>query len=620
MPLTYRAAIRASIVLLLLASCAAPTTRTPTTRRPVEAPPTAAAVAVKPPGLLQKPTTASVVVKGLVKIDPSYLLSNNGGSLISNNSGAVLAVGDTRLGSGNLVSNNGDGVIANNAGNIVASGNGGVMARRQVLAAPEGGTALVPAAGMAVSVRSLRTGQRVPVGVNGQGEPVYTVYSNLAGGFELFIPAAEAGNVLIESAVPGAQDPRLAYDALAATGAGVDQIVDDDTSVGAAMFRQAMVRRLYDFLVQPPEVLTIAIKGGLPPALQDRSIAVMEQLHTAAAAVGVSGDEGLAPSVWALAAACADEVAARANLDEVVLDHAFAPHWSRCAPRETVMDAMRIVFRSMREGAAIRLAADPTYFERMPYLTAANACKPGTYVIKRPMDLPVFYVNEYMAPNRWDAFSWQDAVLYSIEGGRYANGQYNGVRLSAVSLAILNAMLEAFEADKQGGRSAILARIAAFRPGKVPAGAPTPGLPPCPVPSESPPPALEQFELPKASPCGDATVTAADVAAARQIYLDVLGREPDEEGGRAMAQGFANGSSKSEARLQMAASVEAQQVMHDAYRKLKGRTPTDAEAAEWRARVGQDTSVATMKKELAQFRTVSVLSHLSWRPSASTPS
>jgi hypothetical protein len=550
---------------------------------------------------LRKPASASLTLKGTVALDPSYIVATGAGSIIANNGSSVLAVGATQAKGGQIVSNNGGGVIANNGGNIIA--NHGAGLRALMAAGPAG--ALVPAAGMEVGVRSLRTGKALAVGVDGQGQPVYRVYSNLTGGFELYIPAEEAGNVLIETTVPQSTDPRQAYAVLAPTAAAAGQAVDDDAAVVTRFVRDVAVRRFVDYLEQPPDVSETYYAGIIPDELVGPLRATLGQLRSAAAAAGISADAKLQPAVWALVAGMTDKQLARLDLGSLVLDHAQVAYWGTCTgeEREGAIAGLTALMRQVREGAAARLAADPAAFDQEAYLQLGNACKPGTYVIKRPADLVGFLVDEYLAPNRYDTDNWRLVVLNSVDAAYDAKGIDNAKRLYAATAAVAIGVLLPVLTNTDGALDEALARIAAFKPdASIPAGAPTPGLPTCPLPSISPPqtPAPGTHGRPLAVPqCGGASPNAAQVALATQTYRDVLGRDPDPEGGANYAKALANGGSQVAMRRKMANSDEARRALAQLYQQVLGRSATAEELAGWVEKLAVDTSLAQVRQALA---------------------
>jgi hypothetical protein len=234
------------------------------------------------PVRLAKPASASTTLAGAIVVDAGYIVAqgggnivaqgggnvvtagplntNDGGSLITNDGGSmtggnggttIVAQGGGNIvaqGGGNLITNDGAGVVASDGVTIVAQGGGNIVAQGggnyRLAAAPAPGTQL-PAAGMAVGAYSLTSGRYVPVGVDKAGKPVYTVYSNLQGAYELYVPA-DAGNVLVVANVPGSRDHRLAFDLL--DGAG-DRL-DEDTAMVTKLLRQLMYGRFQVYIAQ----------------------------------------------------------------------------------------------------------------------------------------------------------------------------------------------------------------------------------------------------------------------------------------------------------------------------------------------------------------------------------
>ncbi|MDB5097272.1 MAG: hypothetical protein JWM80_1693 [Cyanobacteria bacterium RYN_339] len=193
------------------------------------------------PIFLQRPANTTSL-SGKVQIDASYIIANHAASLVSNNGSQVLAAGDgiiSEHGAG-LVSNHGGGVLATASGNIIANNAGALVGKSKYSlaedTAPAYGTQL-PAAAMRVRVFDLSTGKAVPLGADADGKPVEAVYTNLQGGFEVFLPKDLAGNVRLEVGVAESADPRLTYHVITQP-AATERTVDEDTATATRYMRQ----------------------------------------------------------------------------------------------------------------------------------------------------------------------------------------------------------------------------------------------------------------------------------------------------------------------------------------------------------------------------------------------
>jgi hypothetical protein len=293
-----------------VAASKAPTASPTATAKPATTAPLVANLLAKPAG------QATRTLTGTIAVDPAYivaqgagnvvaqgggnllaagaLVSNDGGSLINNGGSTLINNGGSTLinnGGSTLINNGGSTIVAQGAGNVVAQGAGnlsagagvlatdgvtivaqGAASRRVLADAPAGP---LPAAGMAVGAYSLSTGQYVPLGVDAKGQPVYTVFSNLKGAYEVYVPEA-AGNVLIVANVPGQRDHRMAFNLL--DGAGPR--IDEDTAMVTKLLRQLMYGRFQIYIAQannakPTEANTdldrafLAATGDFVPRLRE---------------------------------------------------------------------------------------------------------------------------------------------------------------------------------------------------------------------------------------------------------------------------------------------------------------------------------------------------------------
>lgn len=142
------------------------------------------------------------VVGSDVTLVTAGVITNNGSNAIPDPASGV----DARSGGNVALSPDGSlaaaGVISNNGGAL--GGDGGSRARRLL-----GDTGSVPVAGMLVSAISLRDRSYLPVGIGPDGKPVYVVYTDANGGYKLYLPPQEAGNVVVAATAPAARTDRF---------------------------------------------------------------------------------------------------------------------------------------------------------------------------------------------------------------------------------------------------------------------------------------------------------------------------------------------------------------------------------------------------------------------------
>ena len=69
-------------------------------------------------------------------------------------------------------------------------------------------------AGAWVQVVDLRTGFTLPLGEDGQGNPVFTIYTDASGGYEVYVPTEAAPFVRVVARAPGRADERMTLQAL----------------------------------------------------------------------------------------------------------------------------------------------------------------------------------------------------------------------------------------------------------------------------------------------------------------------------------------------------------------------------------------------------------------------
>ena len=429
----------------LLAACQAPLT-TPDARRSPRASaapgpqaaasaapdaPASAAASAQPVGsLLQRPQTPSVTMRGSVAIDASYLVAVQAGSVLSNGGASLAAAGPGLLLSNNggaLVGNNGGALIANNSGNIISDKGAGIISDKgagyllaQAAAASPAFGAQLPAAGMRVHVVSLVDGTPVAVGVDGAGEPVYSVYTNLGGGFEPDLPTDLTGTVRVVAEAPETQDPRLSYPLFARTDREDAGALDEDTAAMTRYVRQGITARFASVLRAHREARALgavddgALVQGFFPNTEEVVPAevlaffgrLLGEIMAEAAknpAIGPEDDGDLARRL-------ADAVFARGpdlgNID--VLPEVYSSDERAemlAAPHGTgpVLTMLTAILKDLRlavvaAGAGKTSAEVEAFFAAKPYLQTANRQRPAgatPYRIRKAADLADFIAEEY---------------------------------------------------------------------------------------------------------------------------------------------------------------------------------------------------------------------------------
>ncbi len=387
-------------------------------------------------GKLTRPATGTIAIGGRVRVDAAYavgqggkLISDSGAGIVANNGGAVVALG-AKLEGGRLLSDNGGGVIAEGAGNVVAPGGAGIAAdlgggllvanNGSALVANNGGALIAKnefrlsqaavqpagaeasAAGMLVSVVSLRDRQYLPLGVDAAGHPVYAVYSNAEGAYEVYVPAAEKGNLLVVVGPPGGQDRRLAYNLVTPAAQAANAQVDELSALSSRYLRGSFTGRLADLVMMP--AFAKEILAGEPTTTEKAKSIIGEAadlLADAAARAGIDGSSDAAV-VRAKAQRIVDVGLADMDLEAIMVDGTIVADWR--SPPKPAMAAMRARLGQLLTGTAQRLAADPAFYS-MDFLEhTINAPlndglrRPplqGPYEILKPADFGEFMLSEY---------------------------------------------------------------------------------------------------------------------------------------------------------------------------------------------------------------------------------
>lgn len=400
-------------------STAATATPTPAASPKALAPSPAASPTAKPvPALLARPAGDVQVLTGVVRIDASYAVGAAGARLISNNGGSAVAASAAIVANngGNLISEQGGsliseagGALISDAGTGLISNNGGAYGLLD-LPAPRQGEVL-PAAGMVLAVRDLATGELQKLGDGPQGKPVYEVLTNASGAFELYLPAASPGSLLLESRFPvatgKAADPRLQYDLVSDTPTQA-LVIDEDTAQVSRYARSTWKSTIEKFVLTDNVDGTVRDLSQETNPLASQINVFVTEFHAEAVRVGLN--KAPAADVDALATRIADALIARVPLSQIVLSHAIWPDWT--GPEEPALPALVDVMRQAREATGAKLAADPQFFAQQPFLQAINAGRATPYEVRKATDLNEILMEEYLAKNKHH--SETDAVFALI--------------------------------------------------------------------------------------------------------------------------------------------------------------------------------------------------------------
>jgi hypothetical protein len=328
---------------------------------------------------------------GHVQLDPQVLAAKGGAILSNNGSSIAVAIGGAVIANNgsNLISDAGGTLIAGNTGNFIASdaGSGGTAASSPggaLLAAggllSDHGAALTgsgsaltsktkytlqqvqerpPTAGMLVSAVSLKTHKYVPVGVDPDGKPVYAIYSNLQGGYELYLPKAEEGNVLVVASAPAVHDDSLVCNAFTPVEAAQQVALDEDTALATAHIRRLFVARLASLLTGNFGDDLLANLGKRNAFLAP----ILERLTRVTKGIAAAGHVpqgpgwGDSPQVRDLAQLMTDAGLAYVDTSTMHTSKLYTPDWN--GPDEPVYPALGDVFRLVRASSERYIAAHP---------------------------------------------------------------------------------------------------------------------------------------------------------------------------------------------------------------------------------------------------------------------
>ena len=394
---------------------------------------------------------------GGIQVVEGRIVSNNGGSVIADASGnviasltggaaAALADGTLLAGSGligdagsgligdagsgligdagsGLIGDAGSGIISNGGASLTGQpGPAAARARGYRLAqAADGVGVALPAAGMVVGVISLATREYLPIGETADGKPVYGVYSDVNGRFEVHVPEAEQGNVLVVASVPGSRDPRGTYDLVAAD-RSQPFAVDDLGRLTARYIRRTFTGRLAA-TIKSPEISLLLLDreltwGGSPeqPGTAKGDVKRLIDLMVALGRETGIGPETPDAVLTRKAQRLIDLALARIDLQGLQITAEDVATWTDdvgLRPPYPVLDAYRAGLIVLLDGATKQLRAEPGFFTQDYLATVINASDGGsdappltqdwTGRVVTPADVGEFMMVEYFGAVRANA-------------------------------------------------------------------------------------------------------------------------------------------------------------------------------------------------------------------------
>lgn len=353
------------------------------------------------------PAVPTRILKGLIKMEPAYLVASGGANIVSNGGANVVALGAGSVisagGGASLISNNGGSLISDKGLGLI--GNNGSNYR--VFA--ESSHTMLPVQGMAVVPISLLTG--LPLGP--------AVLTDARGGYQVAVPEAEEKNVLLYAAVPGTSatdprvaDPRLRLGLIVNPAKGGEEIVDEDRALVTSYILNCLVNRVRRLFESSDaemektleEVFATAVE--LPPALKPFLFSGMREMKEVADELNFqkfSEQDKVAFMHQIL-----DLIAANVrnpDLDGITLaeNHLqFLPQASFLKGRSTTA-TLQELFKFLRPPIEAKLDADPAYFEKQDYFKTVNQYQTRKgrplYTVQRTSDVLDFIMKAFMAEN-----------------------------------------------------------------------------------------------------------------------------------------------------------------------------------------------------------------------------
>lgn len=403
-------------IAVLLGACQV---KAPTLKRPPavgSVKPTGGSPSVAPKAS-PSPLAPTRLVKGTVRIDAHYIisdnglgiLSDNGLGLIGNNGGGVMVVDNQPI-------TIGSGIVSNNGAGVVVSGRTryGLLADASVAVGQ-----IMAVEGMGVVAVSLLTGKPISGAVR----------SDAQGRFSLAVTEAITENIRLVAKVPTAmaddprqQDARLTYELLVSPTAAQEGELNEDTRVASRYLREAARDKIGFLLAGNDATDEATLKDpSLTGGAQIFIMQMAKELRAAvqAAKVPTSGLSGLGQRVL-------DGCLAYVDLANIAVDKDNTI-WKGAPADAKAIAVMGEAFAELRLAATAKMAQQPTFFVGKPYLEKASTRRLAVglppYEIKRPSDFVDFIFDEYIADNsaRYDEMdaALEDLGLTAKEDGHY---------------------------------------------------------------------------------------------------------------------------------------------------------------------------------------------------------
>ncbi|MDB5099867.1 MAG: hypothetical protein JWM80_4288 [Cyanobacteria bacterium RYN_339] len=388
----------------------------------------------------------------------NVVAAGGGSPIISGNGSAIVAAGAGNIvasGAGNIVAAGAGNIVASGAGNIVASGAGNVisgngsaavtrLAARKVLAAAASRDP-IPGAGMLISVLSLRSHRYLSLGSykdgDGKPQPVYSIYSNADGAYTLYLPAEEAGNVMVVASPPGqTNDDRLIYNVVADPKRH-DVPIDEDTALAGRYLHFAFSGRIAEVLATDDAgvkavVVLIGRASSLPKGFQDSLADFLSAVNHAGAKYKVASWKNQ-KDVDDLAVHLTDRALSFLD-DKLMLVH----NTGYDGPEEEAIAGMATSLRLIRMKVTEKLA-DPGFFTvpANAFTLDDAACHriKVNIELKKPSDLGDYLVSHFLTTNVENGISNVGLVcdqlgVSPIEGSPAHKGQQQRIETAAYSV------------------------------------------------------------------------------------------------------------------------------------------------------------------------------------------
>jgi hypothetical protein len=451
---------------LLVAACQAapaPKAPAPDAERKVAAPrggstATQATAAAGGESKLVRPPAGTRLLGGTVRVDAAYMAGTGAGRLVgadgatlvgADGATAIAAAGAPLVaaGKGNAIAplrpDAGGGLIGPDGASVVSAGGGsligadgaslvGADGASYTLAQADSGLLpgqALPAAGMMVAAISLADDKPVSVGRDADGQPVYAVYTDAEGKYQIYPPEEAHGNLRVV-ALAGGKDARLRYGALADPSRAEKRDVSEAATTAARYVHLCILSQLDGFLrkgkVTRIEVALAAEQAstGMPQPAN----AGIARLEAAAAAIGY--EQLPASTRDALLRRIGDIALADLDLTKIRMED----------PPGLAMDVIEDRLEKGAQQVAELMASPPagktaaTMFADVAELTV-NGVRSE---ILRPADFNEFIVTRYIAIDPLDSAVYVDRIhgLRLRMGLPVAEGPQTDLGAAGYALAI----------------------------------------------------------------------------------------------------------------------------------------------------------------------------------------